>query len=77
LERTSHGVTPLVKWAPTPDAGGIGAFEHYYTLGDMIAAGRAMNELLRSTDLVQMANWAQTVNVIAVPAPKPLLTMRV
>jgi alpha-N-arabinofuranosidase len=31
----------------------------------MIAAGRAMNELLRSADLVQMANWAQTVNVIA------------
>jgi alpha-N-arabinofuranosidase len=52
-------------WNPTPDAGGIGPFEHYYTLGDMIAAGRAMNELLRSADLVQMANWAQTVNVIA------------
>ena len=52
-------------WNPAPDAGGIGAFEHYYTLGDMIAAGRALNELLRSADLVQMANWAQTVNVIA------------
>jgi alpha-N-arabinofuranosidase len=52
-------------WNPAPDAGGIGPFEHYYTLGDMIAAGRAMNELLRSADLVQMANWAQTVNVIA------------
>jgi len=52
-------------WNPAPDAGGIGSFEHYYTLGDMIAAGRAMNELLRSADLVQMANWAQTVNVIA------------
>jgi len=52
-------------WNPTPDAGGIGPFEHYYTLGDMISAGRAMNELLRSADLVQMANWAQTVNVIA------------
>jgi len=51
-------------WNPKPDAGGIGSFEHYYTLGDMIAAGRAMNELLRSAGLVQMANWAQTVNVI-------------
>ena len=51
-------------WNPKPDAGGLGSFEHYYTLGDMIAAGRALNELLRSADLVQMANWAQTVNVL-------------
>ena len=51
-------------WNPAPDGPGIGAFEHYYTLGDAIAAGRALHELLRSADVVAMANWAQTVNVI-------------
>ena len=52
-------------WNPAPDGPGIGPFEHYYTLGDAIAAGRALHELLRSADVVAMANWAQTVNVIA------------
>jgi alpha-N-arabinofuranosidase len=51
-------------WNAAPDGPGLGAFEHYYTLGDAIAAGRALHELLRSADLVAMANWAQTVNVI-------------
>jgi alpha-N-arabinofuranosidase len=51
-------------WNPAPDGPGVGAFEHYYTLGDAMAAGRALHELLRSADLVAMANWAQTVNVI-------------
>ena len=52
-------------WNPAPDGPGIGPFEHYYTLGDAITAGRALHELLRSADVVAMANWAQTVNVIA------------
>jgi len=51
-------------WNPAPDGPGLGPFEHYYTLGDAIAAGRALHELLRSADVVAMANWAQTVNVI-------------
>lgn len=51
-------------WNPAPDRPGIGSFEHYYTLGDAIATGRALHELLRSADVVAMANWAQTVNVI-------------
>jgi alpha-N-arabinofuranosidase len=51
-------------WNAAPDGPGIGSFEHYYTLGDAIAAGRALHELLRSADVVAMANWAQTVNVI-------------
>lgn len=51
-------------WNPAPDAPGIGSFEHYYMLGDAIAAARALHEILRSADVVAMANWAQTVNVI-------------
>lgn len=51
-------------WNAAPDGPGLGAFEHYYTLGDAIAAGRALHELLRAADVVAMANWAQTVNVI-------------
>jgi alpha-N-arabinofuranosidase len=51
-------------WNPTPDASGVGAFEHYYCLGDALAVARALHELLRSADVVAMANWAQTVNVI-------------
>jgi alpha-N-arabinofuranosidase len=51
-------------WNAAPDAVGIGAFEHYYTLGDALAAGRGLHELIRSADLVALANWAQTVNVI-------------
>jgi len=52
------------EWNPTPDPPGVGAFEHYYTLADAIATARAVHELLRSADVVAMANWAQTVNVI-------------
>ncbi|MGC8669274.1 MAG: alpha-L-arabinofuranosidase C-terminal domain-containing protein [Chthonomonadales bacterium] len=51
-------------WNPAPDGPGVGPFEHYYCLGDAIAAARGLNELLRNCDLVHMANWAQTVNVI-------------
>jgi alpha-N-arabinofuranosidase len=51
-------------WKRDPDGPGIGAFEHYYTLGDAIAIGRGLHEILRSADTVAMANWAQTVNVI-------------
>ena len=51
-------------WNPAPDGPGVGAFEHYYTLGDAVAIGRALHELLRSADVVGMANWPQTVNVI-------------
>jgi len=52
-------------WNPAPDGPGVGSFEHYYSLGDAIAVARAMHEILRSADVVAMANWAQTVNVIA------------
>jgi alpha-N-arabinofuranosidase len=51
-------------WNPAPDGPGIGPFEHYYPLGDGLAAARALHELIRSSDIVRMANWAQTVNVI-------------
>ncbi len=51
-------------WNPAPDGPGVGAFEHYYPLGDALASARALHELIRSADLVYMANWAQTVNVI-------------
>jgi alpha-N-arabinofuranosidase len=51
-------------WDPTPDGPGVGSFEHYYPLGDGLASARALHELLRSADVVGMANWAQTVNVI-------------
>lgn len=51
-------------WNPTPDGPGLGPFEHYYPLGDALAAARALQELIRSADVVEMANWAQTVNVI-------------
>ena len=47
-----------------PDACGVGAYEHYYCLGDAIAVARGLHELLRSADLVQVAAWPQTVNVI-------------
>jgi alpha-N-arabinofuranosidase len=52
------------EWNPAPDGPGVGAFEHYYPLGDCLASARGLNELLRSADVVRMANWAQTVNVI-------------
>ncbi|HOX55430.1 MAG TPA: alpha-L-arabinofuranosidase C-terminal domain-containing protein [Candidatus Paceibacterota bacterium] len=51
-------------WNPAPDSPGVGAFEHFYPLGDALASARALHELIRSADLVAMANWAQTVNVI-------------
>ena len=51
-------------WNQAPDGPGVGAFEHYYPLGDALASARALHELIRSADLVSMANWAQTVNVI-------------
>jgi len=51
-------------WNPAPDSPGVGSFEHYYPLGDALAAARALHELIRSADVVAMANWAQTVNVI-------------
>lgn len=52
-------------WNPAPDGMGIGSFEHYYCLGDAIAAARGLHELIRNADVVGMANWAQLVNVIA------------
>jgi len=52
------------EWNSAPDGPGIGPFEHYYPLGDGLASARALHELIRSADLVGMANWAQTVNVI-------------
>ena len=52
------------EWNPAPDACGVGAFEHYYTIGDAVAVARGLHELLRSADLVGMAMWPQTVNVI-------------
>jgi alpha-N-arabinofuranosidase len=51
-------------WNPAPDGPGVGPFEHYYPLGDALASARALHELIRSADVVAMANWAQTVNVI-------------
>jgi alpha-N-arabinofuranosidase len=51
-------------WNAAPDDPGVGSFEHYYTLGDAIAVARAMHELLRSADVVAMANWAQAVNAL-------------
>jgi alpha-N-arabinofuranosidase len=51
-------------WDPKPDGPGVGSFEHYYTMGDAVTVGRALHELLRGSDVVGMANWPQTVNVI-------------
>ncbi|MCX8107458.1 MAG: hypothetical protein N3G20_01495 [Verrucomicrobiae bacterium] len=51
-------------WNSAPDGPGVGAFEHYYMMGDAVAAARGLHEILRSADMVAMANWAQTVNVI-------------
>jgi alpha-N-arabinofuranosidase len=51
-------------WDPKPDGPGVGSFECYYTIGDAVTVGRALHELLRAADLVGMANWPQTVNVI-------------
>ncbi len=51
-------------WDQRPDDLGIGSFETYYPLGDTIAIARGLHEILRSADIIAMANWAQTVNVI-------------
>lgn len=52
------------EWKPEPDGPGIGIYEVYYPLGDAIANGRALHELIRSADIVQIAQWAQAVNII-------------
>ena len=52
------------EWKPEPDGPGVGIYEVYYPLGDCIANGRALHELIRSADLVEIAQWAQAVNVI-------------
>jgi len=51
-------------WNPAPDAVGVGAFEHYYTLGDAVTVARALHVMFRNADVIDMANWPQTVNVI-------------
>lgn len=52
------------EWNPAPDAVGVGAYEHYYTLGDAVTVARSLHVMLRNADLIGMANWPQTVNVI-------------
>ncbi len=52
------------EWKPKPDGPGIGIYEVYFPLGDAIACGRAVHEMIRSADIVQLAQWAQTVNVL-------------
>ena len=52
------------KPAHVPDSEGVGIFEHYFCLGDAIAIARGVHELLRSADVVGMANWSETVNVV-------------
>ena len=52
------------EWDPKPDGPGVGIYEVYYTLGDGIANARALHELIRAADLVEIAQWAQTVNII-------------
>jgi alpha-N-arabinofuranosidase len=52
------------EWNPAPDAVGVGAYEHYFTLGDAVTVARALHVMLRNADAVGMANWPQTVNVI-------------
>ncbi len=52
------------EWKPEPDGPGVGIYEVYYPLGDAVAIGRALHELIRSADIVEIAQWAQTVNII-------------
>ena len=52
------------EWKPKPDGPGVGIYEVYYPLGDGIANARALHELIRAADLVEIAQWAQTVNII-------------
>jgi alpha-N-arabinofuranosidase len=42
----------------------VGIYEVYYTLGDAVANARALHEMIRAADLVEIAQWAQTVNII-------------
>jgi len=51
-------------WDASPDGYGVAKSEHFYCLGDAIAVARGLHVLLRRADVVTMANWAQTVNVI-------------
>jgi len=51
-------------WDAPSDGPGIGAFEVYYTLGDGIATARALHELIRASDVVELGQWAQAVNLI-------------
>jgi alpha-L-arabinofuranosidase len=51
-------------WDATPDGYGVAKSEHYYCLGDAITVARGLHVLLRRADVVAMANWAQTINVI-------------
>jgi alpha-N-arabinofuranosidase len=52
------------EWNPAPDGPGVGIYEVYYPLGDGIANARALHELIRAADLVEIGQWAQAVNVI-------------
>jgi len=58
------------NWNPTPDGPRVGAFEHYYSPGDAVAIGRGLHELLRSADVIGLANRPQTVNVIGPSKPR-------
>jgi len=52
------------KWEREPDKPGIGIFEVYYPLGDAVTNGRALHELIRSADKVELAQWSMAVNVV-------------
>ena len=52
------------KWENAPDPPGVGIFEVYYPLGDAVAVGRALHELLRAADIVEIAQWSMAVNVV-------------
>lgn len=51
-------------WDATQDGYGVAKSEHYYCLGDALTVARGLHVMLRHADVVSMANWAQTVNVI-------------
>lgn len=51
-------------WNPSPDGFGVAKSERFYCLGDAITGARGLHVLLRNANVVSMANWAQTVNVI-------------
>lgn len=51
-------------WNAPSDGPGVGIFEVFYPLGDAIAAGRALHEMLRAADVIQLGQWAQAVNLI-------------